>query len=79
MAVNFSTSVVGSLRVEILDEADKPIPGFAMADCPEIYGDAIEQAVAWKGGSDVSALAGQTVRLRIALKDADLYSIQFRP
>jgi len=79
LVVNFSTSIVGSLRVEILDESDAPVPGFAMADCPEIYGDAIEQAVTWNGGSDVSALAGQTVRLRIALKDADLYSIQFRP
>jgi hypothetical protein len=79
LVVNFSTSVVGNLRVEILDEADKPIPGFTMDDCPELYGDAIEQAVAWKNGSDVSALAGQTIRLRIALKDADLYSIRFRP
>ena len=78
LMVNFSTSVVGSLRVEILDEVDKPLPGFTLADCPEIYGDAIEQAVVWTGGSDVSALAGRTVRLRVVLKDADLYSIRFR-
>ena len=79
LVVNFSTSTVGSLRVEIRDQAGEPLPGFTLADCPEIYGDAIEQAVKWKGGSDVSALAGQTVRLRMVLKDADLYSIQFRP
>ena len=54
------------------------MPGFALADCPEIYGDAIEEVVEWKSGSDVSALAGQVVRLRFVMRDADLYSIRFR-
>ena len=79
LVMNFSTSAVGSVRVEIQDQAANPIPGFTLADCPEIYGDAIEQAVKWAGGSDVSALAGQVVRLRFVMKDADLYAIRFRP
>jgi hypothetical protein len=32
----------------------------------------------WKSGTDVSQLAGKPVRLRFELKDADLYSFQFR-
>ncbi len=40
---------------------------------------AIEEVVKWKTGSDVSALAGQTVRLRFVMKDADLYALRFRP
>ena len=79
LVMNFSTSAVGSVRVEIQDKDGKPLPGFAAADCPSIYGDAIDEIVKWKGGSDVSALAGQTVRLRFAMFDADLYSIRFRP
>ena len=43
----------------------------------EIIGDEIERAVSWRNSSDVSKLAGQTVRLRFELKDADLYSFQF--
>ena len=78
LVMNFSTSAVGSVRVEIQDQAGVPLPGFALADCPEIYGDAIEQAVKWQAGSDVSALAGQVVRLRFVIKDVDLYSIRFR-
>ena len=35
--------------------------------------------VTWKGRADVRALAGQAVRLRFALSDADLYSLQFTP
>jgi len=76
--MNFSTSAVGSLRIEIQDEAGNAIPGFGLADCPEIYGDFIDEVVKWKSGSDVSALAGKSVRLRFVMKDADLYSIRFR-
>jgi len=77
LMMNYSTSAVGSIRVEIQDQEGNPIAGYTLADCPEIYGDAIEEVVKWKAGSDVSALTGQVVRLRFALKDADLYAIRF--
>jgi len=76
--MNFSTSVAGGIRVEIQDAEGKPIPGFTLADCPEIFGDALQRAVAWKSGPDVSRLAGRPVRLRFVMKDADLYSFRFR-
>jgi hypothetical protein len=78
LVMNFSTSAVGSVQVEIQDAVGKPIKGFAAADCDPIYGDAIDQVVVWKGGSDVSSLAGKPVRLRFCLKDADLYAIRFQ-
>ena len=53
------------------------MPGFTLADCLEIFGDALEYSVRWQGGEDVSALAGQPVRLRFVLKDADLYALRF--
>jgi len=79
LVLNYATSAAGSVRVEIRDVEGKPIPGYTLRDCPEIFGDSVGQVVAWKGGSDVSKLAGKPVRLRFVLKDADLYSIQFRP
>lgn len=78
LVMNFSTSAAGSVRVEIQGPDGKPVEGFALADCPEIYGDTLERVVTWKGGGDVSRLAGKPVRLRFVLKDADLYSIRFR-
>lgn len=78
LAINYSTSAAGSVRFEIQDAQGKPIPGFALEDCPEIYGDRLDQVVAWKAGSDLSKLASQPIRLRVVLKDADLYAIQFR-
>ena len=76
--INYATSAAGSLRVELQSEAGAPLTGFTLADCPELYGDSVEQAVAWKSGADVSSLAGRHVRIQFVLKDADLYSYRFR-
>jgi hypothetical protein len=78
LEINFATSAAGGIRVEVQDAAGSPIPGYTLADCPEILGDQLERAVAWKGGSDVSRLAGRPIRLRFVMKDADLYSLRFR-
>ena len=74
----FATSAAGSLRVEIQDLERKPIEGFRLADSVELVGDLVAQAVAWRGGTDLSRLSGKPVRLRFVLKDADLYSMQVR-
>lgn len=76
--INFSTSAAGSIQAEIQDANGKPIRGYSLADCLPIFGDTIERSVQWNGGSDVSKLAGKTVRLRFVMKDADLYAIQFK-
>ena len=78
LSLNFSTSAAGSVQVELQDAQGQPLEGFALADCPEIYGDEIDRVVEWKGGNNVSEWAGTPVRLRFVMKDADLYAIQFR-
>ena len=79
LSLNTGTSVAGSVRVEIQDADGKALEGFSLRDCDEIYGDFLERGVTWKGAADVSGLAGKPVRLRFALSDADLYSLQFAP
>jgi hypothetical protein len=78
LVVNFSTGAAGGLRVELQDATGEPLPGFALTDAVEQVGDEIERVVTWKGGRDVSGLAGRPVRLRFAMQDADLYSLRFR-
>ncbi|MGD8240850.1 MAG: hypothetical protein PVH68_20030 [Armatimonadota bacterium] len=78
LEINFSTSAAGSIRIEAQDESGTPIPGFALDDCPLIFGDALERTVTWKGGTDIGQLAGRPVRLRFQLRDADLYALRFR-
>ena len=83
LSINFATSAVGGVRVEVQDADGKPVPGYTLDDCAEIVGDEVDRVVTWKRGKeltpDVSKLAGQSVRLRFVMKDADLYAIQFRP
>jgi hypothetical protein len=79
LSLNFATSAAGHLRVEIQDASGQPLPGFALADSDELFGDTLDRAVTWKDKSDVSALAGRPIRIRIAMRDADVYSLRFRP
>jgi len=77
LTLNFATSAAGAIRVEIQTADGKPVPGFELESCAPVFGDTLERTVTWKNGSDVSKLVGQPVRLRIELKDADLYAFQF--
>jgi hypothetical protein len=55
-----------------------PIEGYALQDAEQIIGDEIERIVSWNGRTDVSSLVGTTVRMRLQLKDADIYAFRFR-
>lgn len=77
LSLNYATSGAGSVRVELQSAEGKPITGYKLADCDEIFGDQLERTVTWNGTSDVSKLAGQAVRLQFVVSDADVYSFQF--
>lgn len=78
LVLNMSTSAAGSVHVEVQDAEGRPLPGYKREDCIEIIGDEIDRVVAWKQGTDLSKLAGQPIRLRFTLKEADLFALQFR-
>ena len=77
LVINYSTSAGGMVRVELQDADGKSLPGFTLPECRNLVGDAIEQTVMWAERSDLSSLAGKTVRLRFVMQEADLYSFQF--
>ncbi len=77
LMLNMSSSAPGGVAVEIQDAAGQAIPGFTLAECRELNTDDLACVVSWKNGSDVSSLAGKPIRLRIRLKDADLFALQF--
>lgn len=78
LSINMATSAAGSIRVEIQKPDGTPYPGFSLADSDEMIGDRIDQTVSWSGRSDLSELANQPIRLRFVLRDADLFSLQFK-
>ncbi len=78
LALNYATSAAGSVRVELQDAQGKPLPGLALNQCPEIFGDELARVVSWAGVSDLGKLAGRPVRLRFTMQDADLFSFRFQ-
>ncbi|MBN2326446.1 MAG: hypothetical protein JXR73_04765 [Candidatus Omnitrophica bacterium] len=78
LALNVSTSAAGAVQIELQDAEGAPIDNFTLDDSDLFVGDAINAAASWKGSGDVSCLSGKPVRLRFVMKDADLYSFQFR-
>ncbi|MHB0957873.1 MAG: hypothetical protein ACYC0X_19175 [Pirellulaceae bacterium] len=77
LSMNFATSAAGGIRVELQHADGSPIPGFARGDAVEQIGNEIERVVSWTGGSDVSALAGQSIRICFVMHDADLFALRF--
>jgi hypothetical protein len=78
LTLNFATSAAGHLRVELQDAGGRPLPGFTLAECDELFGDTLDRAVTWQGKADVGSLAGKPIRLRMVMSDADLFSLRFR-
>jgi len=77
--LNFSSSAAGGIKIEIREENGIAIPGYALADCEVVFGDAIDRPVYWAGkGSDISELKGRAIQLHVSLQDADLFAFQFR-
>lgn len=67
--LNASCRDNSNASVEILNEL-----GEAIAVSHTVTGDGVRLPVRWKENVDLTSLAGRTVRLKIHLKDADLYA-----
>ncbi|MCA9177631.1 MAG: hypothetical protein KDB14_24260 [Planctomycetales bacterium] len=78
LSLNFATSAAGAIRIEIQSPDGTPFAGFSLDECAEVYGDSTNREVSWSGKKSLGDLAGKPVRLLIEMRDADLYSFQFR-
>jgi hypothetical protein len=78
LVLNYATSAGGSVQVEVQDQDGQPIDGFGIERSDTLFGDELCRQVTWGGNGDVTPLAGEPVRLRIGMADADLYSFRFQ-
>jgi len=77
LKLNFATSAAGSVQVGLEHPNGEPLPGHDLDACDPAFGDHTDGAVSWNQTNDLSALAGQPVRLRFRLSDADLFAFRF--
>lgn len=67
----------GEVTVEVLDAQSRTLPSFTRANCEAIKTDAVNQTVRWHGTPDLSKLVGTPIRLRVTIRNARLYALQF--
>ncbi len=77
LELNFDGGAGGSVRVELLDENDKPIEGYSGAAAEALYGNSVRLPVRWGDNQDVSPLAGKSIKMRLTMRDCKLYAFQF--
>ena len=65
------------VKVEIVDSAHDPIPGFTLAEADNLTTSG-KHRVTWKGQGDVGRLTGKPVQLRFRIRNAKLNSFQFK-
>ncbi len=69
----------GWVRVELLDETGKGIPGFSGKAAKQHKGaDELRLSPQWKSRGGLSQLKGRTVKLKFTLQNAKLYSFSFK-
>ncbi len=84
LVLNAWTRFGGEILVELADAIQDnrrtPAPaiaGRAFEDCDPISGDSLSHTVTWRGQSDLSPWTGRPVRVRLRMRRARLYALQF--
>lgn len=78
LILNYAARDGGSVRVELQTADGQPLAPFDLDSFIPLTGDEISAVAAWKLGDGLIRHAGEGVRLRFVLRNADLYSLQFR-
>lgn len=80
LELNVVVDPQGMLRLEFLDAAGKPIPGFSGTSSPEFSAiDDVRFRPTWENRPDLAALKGRIVQLRVHLQNARIHAFQVRP
>ena len=76
LTINADASPGGEVRVQVLDEAQKPIKGYAFADMKPVTKDALATPVQWQ--EPLSRLKGRTVCLEFSVRNAKVYAFELK-
>ena len=81
LRINYETETGGWVRVELVHppvtppQPVEPFPEFGAEEADVLVGDELSGRVSWNGRTDLSALKGRQVSIRIHMARAKLYSI----
>ena len=70
-----TTAPGGYVRAALLDATGGPIEGYAETDAIPFTGDAGRHPFSWRERAGLAALRGQQIRVRLTLRQAELYTL----
>ena len=78
ISLNLRTARTGYVQVEALDSDGNVLPGRSFDACDRICGDSLDRTVTWRSESDLGHREGTAVQLRFRLRNAELFSVEFK-
>ena len=78
LELNIDVAAMGQARVEVQDEAGRPLPGFELSRCRRVMVNDVRHVAAWDGSPSLGSHAGRPIRLHFGMRSAKLYAFQFR-
>lgn len=66
----------GRLRVEVLDNSGRALPGFGRDDCRVMQADRVDEPMGWKENALLDMLKDRPIRLRFHLENVRLYAFR---
>jgi hypothetical protein len=77
LSLNLRTAPHTMTRVQIIDgESAQPVPGYTFDDAVGISGDHLFAQPRWKERDDLSALVGQPIRIKLEMRESELFAIR---
>ena len=68
------------VRLEVLDESGRPVPGFSYAESNPLSGDSLDGEPSWSDKpQNPDSFIGHNVRLQFYVRHADLFSFRATP
>jgi len=67
----------GTITAALIDDQERPLPGFGLADADPFRGDAVRQRMTWRGRGDLTSLVGSRVRLLFRINRSVIYAYGF--
>jgi hypothetical protein len=73
--VNADIATDGAVRLELLDEESRPLPGFELSRCVPLTGDSLSHSVHWEGEPNLSEILNRPIRWRLQATHARVYAV----
>ena len=77
LELNVDASASGEARVEVQDIEGRPVEGRALSDCDRVLGNHLRCRMSWNGATGIGVAPGTPIRLRLVMRAAKLYALQF--